>query len=285
MAKPITFTIKGVDRFGVDAPTVEDLLGQIGTWIDVLRGVEAAIVGSDKPELVWRVTDVRKNSPLTFEVTPFSNTYGMDIEQRAQNVVFTTAEGVRQLVETGERPMYFTEQTVGRIEKVFSRVANGLRETMVDFSEYGAPNFDAKSEKAELTIERIRSTKTVAPVPYRELGSIEGFINKVELDGYGRPIVWLRDRLGGQDVKCISDQNGLSRIGHLEVSEVLKGLRVRVFGILNYKDFERLVSINVEDVHVFDSDEDLPRHEDIVDPQFTGGLESKEYLEALRKNA
>ena len=61
--KPIIFTVRGTDRFGDDAPTVEDLLGQIETWIGVLRNVEEAVAEGGRPELVWRVTDARK-TPL-----------------------------------------------------------------------------------------------------------------------------------------------------------------------------------------------------------------------------
>ena len=285
MAKPITFTIRGADRFGDDAPTVEDLLGQIETWIGVLRGVEAALAEDEKPELVWRVTDARKNSPLTFEITPFTSTFGLDIERRAKDVVTATAKGVKALVETGERPMYFTDKILDHIEKAFARVSNGLTETTVDFSKYEVPNIEAKSENAALSICRIKDARPVAPTPHRELGSLEGFIHRVELDGYGRPVVWLRARLDGQEVKCISDQRGLDRIGHLELSKVLKGLRVRVFGTLNYKDLDRLSSINVDDVHVFDLDKDLPSRKDIIDPEFTAGVESSKYLEALRGDA
>lgn len=285
MPKPITFTVTGSDRFGVDAPTVEDLLGQIEAWIDVLRNVEGAVSQGGKPELVWRVTDAHKNSPLTFEVTPYPETHGMNVEQRATRVVTAAATGVKQLIETGERPLYFTDQTVDRVEKVYARVTNGLAETVVDFSNYNVPNFEATPETARKSIERIKATRLAAPVSHRELGSLEGFISKVELDGHGRPIVWLRSRLDDQEVKCVSDSAGLSRIGHLEVSEVLRGLRVRVHGVLHYKDLERVGSVSVETVHVFESDDTLPGPADIVDPDFTGGLESSDYVEALRADA
>ena len=285
MAKPITFTVKGTDRFGDDAPTVGDLLGQIQTWIEVLRSVEVAILEGGRSELVWRVTDAHKNSPLTFEVTPYPATHGMNIDQRAKKVVCAAATGVKQLVETGRRPLYFSDQTIDSVEKVYARVTNGLARTNVDFSNYDAPNFEATPEIARYSVERIKATRAPPTVPHKELGSLEGFISKVELDGHRRPIIWLRSRLDGQEIKCVSDGTGLSRIGHLEVSEVLSGLRVRVYGILHYRDSERIVGISVETVHVFEPDEALPEPADIVDPGFTGELESSAYLEALRADA
>ena len=116
------------------------------------------------------------------------------------------------------------------------------------------------------------------------MGSLEGFISKVELDDFGRPLVWLKSRLDSQLVKCISDANGLDRIGHFQVSEVLKGLRVRVHGLLNYKDLEHIASIKVEGVHVFEADDKLPNHDEIVSPNFTNGVEASEYLKRLHSD-
>lgn len=119
---------------------------------------------------------------------------------------------------------------------------------------------------------------------HREIGSIEGVIARIELDGHGRPIVWLRARLDGQVVKCVSSGTALGRIGHLEVAQVLSGMRVQIFGLIHYKDIERISSIEVDGVHVFEPDSELPDMDDIVDPNFTGGVEASQYLSSLREN-
>ncbi len=286
MAKPIKITVKGSNNHGDDAPTVEDLLTQIQDYVSILREVEDALAKDGAEQIVWRVTDVMKNSPLTFEVTPYAKTYGMNIDARAEKVVIATAAGFKRLTDTCDRPMYFTEKVINKAEKIYGRVTNGLSETSVNFSEYeGAPNFKATPNIAHKSVAQIKDLKNPADSPHRELGSLEGFINKIELDGFGRPIVWLRSRLDGQTVKCISSDGGLDRIGHFEVDEVLRGLRIQVHGMINYKDLEHIATIDVEAVHVFEPDENLPNFDSIVDPEFTGGLESSAYLEALRNGA
>ena len=284
MNKPIRIKVSGTDHRGGDAPTVEDLLAQIQDFVFILREVEDAVSDGSSNEIVWRVTDATRKSPLTFEVTPTPKKYAMNIDRRAEKVVQATAKGFQHFA-TGERPTYFTDQVVDRATRVYARVTNGLATTDVDFSDYDdAPNFNATPDCARDVMRKLDAVKRPAPVAHRELGSLEGFISKVELDGRDRPIVWLKSRLDGQLVKCISDAKGLDRIGHFELIEVIKGLRVRVHGLLNYKDLEQIASIEVEGVHVFEADENLPDHDKIVSPNFTNGVEASEYLKRLHSD-
>lgn len=283
MTKPIRITVTGDDHRGGDAPTVEDLLSQIQDFVHVLREVEEAVSEGGPEEIVWRVTNATKNSPLTFEVTPTARRHAMNIDGRAAMVVQATARGFRHLYRTGERPRYFNDQVIDRAAKVYARVTNGLATTKVDFSEYeDSPEFVATPETAREVAPKLEAVKRPAPVAHRELGSLEGYISRVELDGYGRPLVWLKSRLDGQVIKCIAADRGLDRIGHLEVSEVLKGMRVQVHGLINYKDLETISSIEVDGVHVYEPDDNLPHFRDIVSPNFTNGVEASAYLERLR---
>ena len=285
MAEPITIKVRGTDNLGDDAPTVEDLLCQIQDFISLLHGVESAVAKDDKQEIVWRVTDVAKNSPLTFEITPYPRTHAMNIDPLVSDVICATARGLRDIETTSERPKYFSDQIIDKAEKVYERVTNGLAETVIDFSAYEeAPDFIVNKQTALQSVKRIHKFRAPRPIAHRELGSLEGTVAKVELDGFNRPIVWLRSRLDGQIVKCVAIDDGLNRIGHLEVSEVLRGLRVRVHGLLNYKSLKQIASIKVDGIHVFEPDSELPDAAAIVAPDFTGGVEASAYLETLRED-
>lgn len=285
MAKPIRITIRGTDNRGTDAPTVEDLLSQIQDFVSLLRGVEGAISDGGAMEIDWRVTDATKNSPLTLEVTPFPRNFAMNIDRRAAQVVLATSQGIDALASRGERPMYFSDILIGRAERMFERVTNGLAETFVDTSEYDSiESIRVNRELAGTGIKHISELRSPKAIEYRELGSIEGFITKIELDGYNRPLVWLKHRLDGQTVKCVTKGNALDRIGHYEVAEVLKGLRVQIFGLIIYKDLEKISSVEADAIHVFASDKELPDMEDIVAPNFTKGLEAAEYLRVIRED-
>lgn len=283
MTKAITITVKGTDDGGTDAPTVEDLVAQIQDLVGVLKGIEEAISDDGKRELIWKVTNVTRNSPLRFEITPFPRTYAMNIDKRAEQVVQTTALGLQKLAVGGGRPEYFTDDIIAHAEKVYERVTNGLSATVLDFSKY------REDLRVDITNETVKSAKAAidtlrapSPSPYRELGSVEGTISRVELDGRHRPVVWLRVRLDGSVVKCVANDGALDRIGHYEVATVLRGLRVTMFGMVNYKDKEEISSIEVDGIHVFSCDNDLPDCDSIRSPNFTRGIEASEFLEALR---
>jgi hypothetical protein len=284
LAKPIKITIRGKDNLGIDAPTVEDLLSQIQDFICILHGVEEAIDERNSAEIVWRVTDASKNSPLTLEVTPFPKQHAMNIDNRASKVVSATASGISSISENSERPMYFSNNLIKKLENIFERVENGLAETEVDVSAYenAVPiTVNATTVRRARELAQFRSPEAIS---YRELGSVEGFVSKIELDGYNRPIVWLKSRLDGQTIKCIAKRRGLDRIGHYKVAEILKGFRVQVFGLINYKDLEKISTVEVDDVHIFESDAELPDIDAIVAPGYTGGIEASEYLRQLRED-
>lgn len=285
MIAPIKITVKGNDDSGVDAPTVDDLLMQIQDFVSVLRGLDAAVAEDGKEEIVWRVTDVTKNSPLAFEITPFPRHFATNIDNRVEKVVASTAAGLHMLAERGERPAYFSDAIINKAEKVYQRVTNGLAETTLDFSAYKSVSpITISKQNAEKSKKNISAVKEPAPMSYRELGSIEGFITKAEKDGYGRPIVWIKTRLDNQEVKCVADGDALNRIGHIEVERVWKGMRVRVFGDISYKALGKIEKIEPDAVQFFDDDSSLPSIEAIVDPTFAEGLESVEYLRQLRKD-
>ena len=261
------------------------MLSQIQDLVAILHGVEEAVSKDSSKAIVWRVTDATKRSPLTIELTPFPKAFAINIDNRAEKVVGVTALGFQQIAKLGTRPDYFTDPVIEKAERIYTRVINGLEETHVDFPEYtDVQQVEISRALAQKSIEHIKEIKGSTPVAHRELGSIEGYIARIELDKSKRPIVWLRARLDGQMIKCESTQKGLERIGHFKIAEVIEGLRVRIYGLLKYKDLDKIASVDVEGVHVFDSDKELPEPSDIISPNFTKGVESSTYLEGLRDN-
>lgn len=282
MAKPIRITVRGNDNHGDDAPTVQDLLCQIQDQVDLMRGVEAAIATDGREELDWRVTNVTKNSPITFELTPSAKTYGTNIDNRASQVVVSVAKGLASLGSSDKRPPFFTDAVIKKLKRVVERVTNGLAATEIDFSGYGELPYSLDADSARLTSSRISKIIEPSGKPHKELGSIEGFVKTVGRDGYGRPLIQLNTRLDGTDVKCTSTDGGLDKIGHLEVKKVIRGLRVKVYGILYYKNAFTLDRIDVERVELFEKGGSLPTIDDILEPNFTDGVEAVEYLKQLR---
>lgn len=282
MAKPVTITIRGPADESVDAPSVDDLLGQIRDLLDVLRGIERATEPDGKNELEWRVTDARMNSPISLELTPFGHGPAEAINARIMRVERTTAAGFRALRAGRVQPPFFNNETLAKARKMHSRVLNGLSDTLLAFD----PSVELEpvtiDPKAARKVERaIESATAAVSAPYREMGSIEGFVTKPELDGHNRAILRFRARLGGAEVKAYASGDAFHQVEALRLSDVWHGVRVRVYGTIHYRSLGVIEVINATGLEVLDRDP-LPGIDDVIDPNFTGGLTTEDFLRELR---
>lgn len=282
MARPVKVRITGQADAGTDAPTVDDLLSQIRDVLDLLRGVEKAVASNQSQELIWRVTGASMNSPVSVELTPFPKNPAIHIDERAEEVERAVAVGLRALRHGSPRPPFFTDEVLSKARKIHSRVLNGLSNTIIAFD----PAIEAEqividrsaAQEVQRTTEREIGEQAV---PYTELGSVEGYVTKPELDGYGRAVLRFKARLGGAEIKAYASGSAFRQIEDLTLSDVWQGVRIRVYGTIHYKGLGQIESINATGIEVFENP-NLPGYEDIVDDGFTHGLSTEEFLRELR---
>ena len=282
MTKTVKLTIKSRSVGDVDAPTVDDLLSQVRDLVDILKSVETAITDKAASHIDWRVTDASRTNPITFEITPYPEDFATNIDALVEDVTRKTATGINTLASGAERPTFFNDKVIGKAEKLFKRVTNGLESTSIDFGD-NIPRLEMTTESGMSGVKNISALRTPTDFPYIELGSVEGFIHKVERDGYKRPVLHITTRLDGHDVKCIAKGDALRKLGNIELGEVWKGVRVLVYGTLKYKALGKLELVEADAVSFYETDDDLPSHRDIVDPDFTKGVETTKFLEELRR--
>jgi len=280
MGDPIRFTIRAQNA-ETDAPTVEDLLAQIGDWNSIVRGVEEAIAEDGVSEIEWRVTGASKNSPLAFDLTAFPRRHGMNIERRTRRVKEAISTGLSALRSKPERPSYFTEPVLEKAEKLFERVTNGLSLTKIEFGD-DLPTIEITPPEAKLAAKNVSAVRKPKEKPYREIGSVEGTLQRVERDGYGRPLLHVKLRVSGETIKCIARESAQSEVEHHEIADIWKNKRVRVFGTIYYNALGQIMQVESDAVQFLRPREELPQASEIVDENFTGGLKSEEYLERLR---
>lgn len=283
MAKPVRVTIEGPTDPRAEAPTVDDLIGQIRDFVELLEGVDEAVEGEGRG-LVWRVTDASKNSPLSFELTPTGGGPAAVVAARVDRVERIAADGLMALRSGNPRPPYFTDKIIAKARKMHARTLNGLSSTHIAFE----PDIEAepividRPSARELDRTMARAI-AVQSIPYRELGSVEGFVAKPELDGFGRAILRFRSRLDGSEIKAYADGQAFHQLEEMRVGDVWHGVRVRVYGTIDYRTLGQVDCIHATSIEVMDRIE-LPGIDDIVDPSFTGGLTTEEFLRELRRD-
>jgi hypothetical protein len=280
MARIITFKISGHGADN-DAPTADDWLDQIRDYLDILRGVEDAIAEDGQRAIDWRVVNASKNSPIAVQLQPFARQYAVNIDRRVEAVVTRTASGLAILASRPERPPFFNDKVLVKAEKTFARVTNGLDLSEIDFGD-DLPKLPVTKVTAQSAVKNVQLALTPAERPFKELAAVEGFVTSVERDGYGRRILWLRHRITGNTVKCLLSGAALSTIEQQEISEVFKGRRLLVSGVVDYKAVGNIAQIHADKATFFPVRSELPTVDDILDEDFTGGLISVEYLAKLR---
>lgn len=280
MVKPVRISISGTGG-PTDAPTVEDLLKQLRDLFDILQTVETAVSEDGAIAMEWRITDVSRNSPLTFEATPYPIDHAMNIDRRATIVQHAVATGFSALRKESTRPSYFNEAVLSKLERVSDRLTNGLNLTTIDFGTNDPPIQITPTVARDIS----RNVKTIREPkdrPFQEFGSIEGFYVGVERDGLNRSILHIRDRMFGDEIKCVLKKGAIETVSEHRVKQVLGRARVLVSGVIHYRSLANISQVDADEVRILRSRAELPNVDDIIDRDFTNGLSSEEYLRALR---
>ena len=264
-----------------DAPLVEDALDEIRDWVGILRGVEEAAAGSSGTAIEWRLVNASRNSPLAFEIAPFPRQFATNIDRRVAIVLEETARGLHAIQTRAERPRHFTNDVMRKARRVMERVTNGLGSAAIDFGP------DLPTTRITPTVARA-ATRNVDLVlespdrPYKEVGSVEGYLQAVERDGFGRCIAYVVERVTGQQVKCIVTGVALADLESREIRDIWRSQRVQVAGLIHFEGIGKIDRIDAEHFRFMRARSELPQVDDILDPDFTGAIESVEYVRRLR---
>lgn len=279
MSKTIKVSIAA--RGENDSPRVDDFLDQVRDYFDILDGVEQAIAEDGSNAIEWRIIGASTNSPIALEAQAYPTVFAVNIDRRVELVVRQTALGMQQLRVRRERPPYFTDKVLARAEKFFERVTNRLDTTIVDFGD-DLPKLEITPRVAREAAANVRGVLAPPDKPYTELGSIEGTAKSIDRDGWGRLILYVHNRLTGEEVKCIVTGEAAEILGEHQIRDVWRSRRVQVYGTLHYRSLGKLQQVEAIRIRFLRDRSDLPGVDDILDPDFTGGLRTEDFLARQR---
>src|SRR5262249_37558794 len=229
----------------------------------------------------WRIIGASTNSPIALEAQAYPTVFAVNIDRRVELVVRQTALGMQQLRVRRERPPYFTDKVLARAEKFFERVTNGLDTTIVDFGD-DLPKLEITPRVAREAAANVRGVLAPPDKPYTELGSIEGTAKSIDRDGWGRLILYVHNRLTGEEVKCIVTGEAAEILGEHQIRDVWRSRRVQVYSTLHYRSLGKLQQVEAIRIRFLRDRSDLPGVDDILDPDFTGGLRTEDFLARQR---
>jgi len=165
------------------------------------------------------------------------------------------------------------------------RNTNGVGETDIDLSDEG-PLVSITPDFANLGLQLVRRSAQSYDLldedrARDERGALEGRLLIVGHD-YGQPAIKIQERKSQQEVWCrISEEQRQRITEETDFNDVWDHRRVIVRGLIRYSASGAIVRCYANSVERIDSRQVAV--EKLRDPNFTGGMTVREYLERLRE--
>jgi hypothetical protein len=232
----------------------------------MLRDLDAGISGEAKGSLDWVVSGLGTGS-LVVELESRTR---VDDRNVGPEVTTSFVNGLSQLEDEGRTPEYLSDAGMVRAQRLVKLVGKGgisglsvadpLREREIAITAKAAAHVD------DLLLARRHA-----------IGSVEGKLEMVSVHGRPRFIVY--SSLTHKAVTCQFDRERL--LG--AVKDAL-GKRVNVAGKVYSNGRGEPLRVLVERIRVLKDASELPTIAEIrgIDPDFTGGLSTEDYVRSLR---
>jgi hypothetical protein len=253
--------------------------------LEIIRLHDEAAAGliSDAAVVQWKLEKASTNSPFTITALA-SGPDGLldDVGAQASAIKREVRAGLQGLV-LGQRAAWMGPVAFDLARSVFRRSQNGIGETSIDFGDDKAFSFDRKSANEGLrTLDSIDVTKLDASVGERAAwGEIRGVMLAAGRN-HNKPAIQIKSVQYGV-VWCLLSDDLQHRFGDdSKMSDVWKGKTVGVEGRLFYGVGGKLLRIYASEVREIPT---VPRVnlDDVLDPDFTSGLDPAEYLRQLHE--
>ncbi len=248
-----------------DEVTLPDLVTSLTNFLHLLRDVDANVSNAKSGSLTWQVTVLQKSSPALVGVTP---TPRLHMQDHSESVETRLIKGTQALAVRGERPEFFADSVLERIEKI-ARQSKRLGPSAIFVNENGSP-----AQEVSINETTYKNVKELTGTKYEAFGSIIGKLEAISVHKRNEFRVW--DEATGKPVRCKFDDDLEDR-----VKELLRKY-VAVSGVISSNSFGNPISVVAEDIEERKLDE-LPTIEQMsgLVKDFTGGRSLRKYFEEI----
>jgi hypothetical protein len=262
--------------------SVEDALQQVLDFLRLAQDAKASLENLDV-DFEWKLEWASTNSPFTLRAIaePLGGKSDKDISASVEAVKARSAKLIRDCAAGLPVPAWVASTEA--LYSLFERNAKNLSRTMIEFDgAVGSVEIDrASAEKAFEVFEDIPlAAFQEVNIPRRQAyGEIDG---RMVMAGrfFNKPAFQLQTILYGL-VWCLVSPEFVQRLGTAHsLAEVWDGKRLVVYGRITYsKGGKRVSRIEVQSLR----EKTAPqiKIEDVLDADFTAGLDPVEYLNRL----
>lgn len=207
-------------------------------------------------EIDKTTSDNQKNTVNWIVTAAKSGSYSVTIEGLPKTKEITDSaivaklrdfkNGLIMLREEAKRPPYFSDKVLKNIKSLIALTKKGLP---IDLFNEGFGEIKLSNEIA-LNIEKI-----IGAI-YESYGSVEGILNVLDLRD--KPIFKITDSLNYETIECHFSRDDL------EIAKKALEKRVYVYGLIFSRQDGIRIKINVDEIEIFPSENQLPSIEDII---------------------
>ncbi|HET7460882.1 MAG TPA: hypothetical protein VFJ82_06530 [Longimicrobium sp.] len=225
---------------------MSDLLEATARVLSILKDVDARATGVEDGSLDWVIKDMRSGSAV-FEVYAEAKGESTPV-WAAETVVNRFKVGMRQVIETGERPDYFSEYAMRRAFELTSILGeNGIQ----------AFRFGTNGDSVELLPSMRKAVKETLEGRYRSIGSVEGQIDS--LSAHEEPFFCtVYTALTKEPVRCYFNAPLLQ-----DVYDNFRR-RVTIHGVFTTRADGEVTSMRASRIEPFPEEDELPTVDDII---------------------
>lgn len=213
----------------------------------LIREVAGELAGRDAVR--WVVEDVRRESPLRFELSAHPTKEEVP-KHLVSQVAAAITSGITLIEERPERPAYFTDTALDRAKDLASRVGDDVRAVR-----FRTRNGDI-GEPVTVTKRLVANVDDLIGPRLERFGSVEGRLEG--LLAHTRRVFYVWEPLTDRRIECIFGDR-------IPLDEVLSafGRRVSVRGLIRTRKTGEKLSIEAREMYVFPPEEELPSVDEI----------------------
>ena len=258
---------------------IRDAMEQVLDFFDLLTE-------EGDSDIVWNLVRASANSPFVAEGVPMDLRTKAPAFGRVENHLARIDRGLGRMQAGEPLDVDFPIEKKAVATRMLKRNLNGIGRTCIEGGDGTGIEFRPQTAKAALDAMLEHPDEDheylFATFSREEMGSIDGRIVDLRTN-YDEPSLRLKEHLSGREIPCRISPHKHEEIGkRLTAHDVWEHRRARVQGLIRYDENGKIVRLNDCDVKYIDVPE--VRLRDLRDPEFTGGLPAREYLDRLREN-
>jgi hypothetical protein len=260
----ITLALDGLDSEG-GYIRLNDFIAELGRFVEIARQAEDVVSNKTSRSIYYRIVDLKHSSPASITLEARAKDPKFDIRAAILDEIADTMTKLKSGEEIKGRERFYLIESIKNFADPIGKNISRLNV----FFDQNKINLDQEFKaRANLYVAPEESCKA----------SFRGMLDIINIHGPEK-LFWLYPEIGPHKIQCTFPER------LFETAKMALGKRVEIVGLFNYKiNAPYPHAAEVDDMSTLPPDAELPNFKDLlgIDPDFTSGLSSEDYIRKIR---